>query len=182
MVIKVSKKPGSALSFKIMSLIHDNRFRHKFSDPDETLRTAGLKMGLQVLEVGCGPGFFTIPAARIVGDEGCIFAVDIHPLAIKKVQEKIKKEKAMNVKTILVNATETGLPDQSIDLVFLFGLPRFIRNKPLFLDLLNEMYRLLRINGLISIKSSRKEIVDLVGSKKFTLQEYKKGIFLFTKE
>jgi len=45
-----------------------------------------------VLEVGCGPRFFTIPAEKIVGKEGFVYAVDVHPLAIERVKGKIKKE------------------------------------------------------------------------------------------
>ncbi len=58
----MSRKHGSKWAFEMMSLIHDNLFRRKFSDPHKTLETAGLKPRQKVLEVGYGPGFFTIPA------------------------------------------------------------------------------------------------------------------------
>jgi len=47
-----------------MSLIHDNPLRRKCSNPYKTLEEAGLKSGQKVLEIGCGPGFFTIPTAK----------------------------------------------------------------------------------------------------------------------
>ncbi|MFX0142344.1 MAG: class I SAM-dependent methyltransferase [Candidatus Hodarchaeota archaeon] len=101
---------------------------------------AGLKPGQQVLEVGCGPGFFTIPATKIVTASGTIYALDIHPLAKKRVKEKIKAEKLTNVKTIIANATDTGLPDRSVDLAFFFGVPRIFRNESLFQEILDEIY------------------------------------------
>jgi len=81
-------KHMSNLSFRILALIHDNPIRSVFCDPYKRLRVAGLKRGQKVLEVGCGPGFFTIPAAKIVGEEGAVYAADVHPLAIERVKGK----------------------------------------------------------------------------------------------
>lgn len=166
----------------MMSIIHDNPLRRKFSKPLKTLEDAGLKSGHVVLEIGCGPGFFTIPAAQIVSETGKVFALDIHPLAMKRVQEKIKKEGVTNVETVLADAADTGISDQSIDVAFLFGLPRLLRDENLFHDILDELYRVLRFEGIISIKSSDKKLVEAVESKNFSYLEYKNGIFLFTKK
>ncbi len=175
------RKPGSNWAFKMMSIIHDNPFRRKFSNPWKILEEAGLKSGQRVLEIGCGPGFYTIPAAQIVSETGIIFALDIHPLAIKRVEEKIKKEGISNVKTILTDAADTGISDQSIDLAFLFGLPRLLRDVDLFSEILEEMFRVIRSGGIISIKSSNKKIIETVESKMFSFLTHKNGILLFTK-
>ena len=78
----------SNFAFRIISRMHDNPFLPLFRNPDKLLKAAGLKSGQKVLEVGCGPGFFTIPAAKIVGEEGFVYAVDVHPLAIRRVKAK----------------------------------------------------------------------------------------------
>ena len=77
--------------FKMMSLVHETLYG-LFRDPYEALNAAGLEPGQEVLEVGCGPGFFTAPAARIVGEKGNVCALDINPLAVKRAQQKIKAE------------------------------------------------------------------------------------------
>ncbi|MFX1508061.1 MAG: class I SAM-dependent methyltransferase [Promethearchaeota archaeon] len=177
----MSRSHGSKWAFKMMSLIHDNPFRRKFSNPQKILEDAGLKSGQQVLEVGCGPGFFTIPAAKIVTASGTIYALDIHPLAKKRVEEKIKTEKLTNVKTILASATDTGLPDHSIDLAFFFGVPRMLRNESLFQEILAEIYRVLRDSGIISIKTS-KEISGIMEKKQFSFIKIQKGIQIFKKK
>ena len=146
----------------MMSLIHDNPFRRKFSNPENTLKAAGLKPGLTILEVGCGPGFFTIPTAKIVTNTGMVYALDIHPLAIERVQEKIKKNHVTNVKTILASATKTELPDHSIDLAFLFGIIHRINE--VFEEILEEMYRILRVNGILSIQKSRPSKEDIIAA------------------
>ena len=44
--------------------------------PGETLRTLGVQKGMSVAEVGCGNGYFALPAARIT-DPGTVYALDI---------------------------------------------------------------------------------------------------------
>ncbi|MBE9471268.1 MAG: methyltransferase domain-containing protein, partial [Chloroflexi bacterium] len=70
------------MHFKMMSLVHETLYG-LFRDPYKALNAAGLEPGQKVLEVGCGPGFFTIPAAKTVGEKGSVCALDISPLAIE---------------------------------------------------------------------------------------------------
>ncbi len=44
--------------------------------PEAVLRDAGLKEGGYIADIGCGPGFFTIPASMIVGPGGLVYALD----------------------------------------------------------------------------------------------------------
>ena len=54
-------------------------------NPYRLLRAAGLDDMQKVVEVGCGPGFFTIPAVRIVGEKGHVYAIDVNHKALKRV-------------------------------------------------------------------------------------------------
>ncbi len=143
------RRPMSDSHFRCMSLIHDNPLRRFLDNPVKTLKAAGIQMGQQVLEVGCGPGFFTIPAAKLVGDNGCIHAIDLHPLAIKMVEEKLQKTSLTNVKVRIADAAKTELPTESIDLVFLFGV---IHSLPLAL-VLPELHRVLRTDGALAVQT-----------------------------
>jgi len=67
----------------MISFMHDNPLPPIFRNPYKLLEAAGLKPGQRVLEVRCGSGFFTIPVAKIVGNEGFVHAVDVHPRAIE---------------------------------------------------------------------------------------------------
>jgi Methylase involved in ubiquinone/menaquinone biosynthesis len=172
----MNRKPEPDWAFKMMSLIHDNPLRQILTDPYKILKTAGLCSGQRAVEIGPGPGFFTIPAAKIVGEKGIVYAIDIHPLAIKRIQEKIRKEGITNVKAILADASQTGLPDQSVDLAFLFGIVHHI-DKDLE-AVLNELCRILRIGGVLSIQSSSsKRLVELVERNGFVYSRDKDRIF-----
>lgn len=172
----------SNFTFGIISLMHDNSLLPIFRNPYRLLEAAGLKSGQKVLEVGCGPGFFTIPAAKIVGEEGSIYVVDVHPLAIKKVKEKVEREGIKNVNPILVNASDTGLPDQSIDLAFIFGL-RYIAGG--LENLISEMYRILKPEGVLSFEKTRgseKKLISEVEREEFIYSKKEARIFLFVKK
>jgi len=136
------------IHFKMMSLVHETLYG-LLRDPCKALNAAGLKPGQKVLEVGCGPGFFTIPTAKIVGEKGSVCALDINPLAVERVQQKIKKEGVTNVKTILADAAQTGLPDQSFDLIFVFGFAHSVGDME---NILTELHRLLKPAGILSVE------------------------------
>ena len=67
----------------IMSFVMDSPLRRKLNDPLKTLAGARVKRGQKVLEVGCGTGYFTVSAAKLVGDSGLIYAIDSYPPAIE---------------------------------------------------------------------------------------------------
>jgi ubiquinone/menaquinone biosynthesis C-methylase UbiE len=171
----------SNFSFRIISLMHDNPLLPIFRNPQRLLKSAGLKPGQKVLEVGCGPGFFTIPAAKIVENEGVVYAVDVHPLAIERVKEKIEREGIKNITPILANASDTGLPDRSIDLAFIFGL-RYIAGGLEYV--IAEIQRILKPGGVLSFgktKGSEKRLIEEVERGEFVYSGRQARIFLFTK-
>ena len=69
----------SDFSFRVMSL--EFRLRDFFRPPERILREAGIRNGMTVLDFGCGPGGFSLAAAKLVGPDGRVYAVDNHPLA-----------------------------------------------------------------------------------------------------
>jgi demethylmenaquinone methyltransferase/2-methoxy-6-polyprenyl-1,4-benzoquinol methylase len=132
-----------------MAPVMESPLRRKFFDPVKTLKVAGVQLGQEILEVGCGTGFFTIHAAELVGHEGHVYAIDPHPLAIEQVSSKIRDAGLSNIGLIKANALESGLASDCIDLVLLFGV---IPSPTLPLDrLLPEMRRLLKPNGILAV-------------------------------
>jgi len=165
----------------MISLMHDNPLLPLLKNPYRSLQTAGLRAGQKVVEVGCGPGFFTVPAAKIVGAEGIVYAIDINPRAVKRVEEKMWKCGIDNIKLILGNAANSDLQNGSIDLAFIFGL-RYIAGG--LSSLISEMHRLIKDGGILSFEKttgSEDTLVDEVERGGFIKTEKKGRILVFAK-
>ena len=67
----------------------DNRFRRILQNPLKILRPY-ICEGMTVLDIGCGPGFFTIDMARLVGKSGRVIAVDLQSGMLKRLEKKIR--------------------------------------------------------------------------------------------
>lgn len=67
----------------------DTKFRRWLQNPERILKPY-IKEGMIVLDFGCGPGFFSIPLAQMVGESGKVFAVDLQDGMLQKLREKIE--------------------------------------------------------------------------------------------
>lgn len=70
------------------SFILDTMFRRWFQNPRKILSTY-IKEGMIVLDIGCGPGFFSIDIAQMVGRSGRVIACDVQEEMLRKIREKI---------------------------------------------------------------------------------------------
>jgi len=137
-------KPMSNFDFKFMSVGY--KFRDFFLPRKNILKEVGIKLGFYVLDYGCGPGSYIIPLAELVGESGKIYALDIHPLAIRKVQNIASKNQLGNVETILSDC-QTILPDNTLDAVLLYDAFHHLSNPDL---VLRELHRILKPDGILS--------------------------------
>ena len=172
---------ASGLAFWMISVMHDNPLLPHLKNPYRLLEAAGLKPGQKVLEVGCGPGFFTIPAAKMVGEKGLVYAIDVNHRATKRVEEKMQKYGIVNIKPILGNAADSGSPEQSIDLVFVFGL-RYVAGG--LSNLISGIHTILKPEGILSFEKttgSDEQLLDEVETAGFTFTEKKGRILIFEK-
>ncbi|MCP8314851.1 MAG: methyltransferase domain-containing protein [archaeon] len=111
------------------------------------LRRSGLKSGQNVLEVGCGTGFYTIKASEIV-KEGIVHSLDIQDLALAKVMKKVEENKVKNVMLVMADAQNLPFKEQAFDIAFLFTVIGEIPKKEIALK---ELHRVLKPDGLLSI-------------------------------
>ncbi len=135
--------------FKPAGILMGSRVRGWLMNPVKTLQGAGIQPGQTVLEVGCGTGFFTIPAAELIGDQGSLVAMD--PLAdyTKVVSKKVQSAGLKNVRVVKRDALDTKLDTASIDKALLFGVipfPMLPLNR-----LLPEMHRVLKPKGTMAV-------------------------------
>jgi SAM-dependent methyltransferase len=128
------------------SWIVDNPLRRW--DVRHALTRAGLRNGETVLEVGPGPGAFTVDAARQVGTEGLLIAVDIQPEMIAQTESRVHKAGLTNVETHVANAYNLPVEDSTVDRAFLITvLPEI----PDPVQALREIHRVIKPGGIVSI-------------------------------
>jgi len=95
----------------------NNPIRRRYARP--VLDRVGIRPGECVLELGPGPGAFTVEAARRVGTEGRLIAVDIQPEMIAQVEKRVREAGLTNVDTHVADAYHLPLEDASVDRAFL---------------------------------------------------------------
>jgi len=173
-------KPMSNFDFQFMSLGY--RFRDFFLPRMNILKEVGIKPGFRVLDYGCGPGSYIIPLAELVGESGKVYALDIHPLAIRKVQCIASKKQLANVETILSDC-KTGLPDDSLDVVLLYDIFHHLSDPDVVLE---ELHRVLKPDGILSFSDhhmKENEIVSgVTNSGLFRLLRKGQRTYTFLKE
>ena len=96
----------------------DETVRRKWHDPETTLKGVGLRPGMVFMDIGCGYGFFAIPAAELVGEKGRVYAVDIDDSAIDRLKRKAAEKGLRNVTATVGAAEETVFCDECADMVF----------------------------------------------------------------
>jgi ubiquinone/menaquinone biosynthesis C-methylase UbiE len=149
-------KPMSNFDFQFMSVGY--KIRDFFLPRLDVLKEVGIKQGFHVLDYGCGPGGYIIPLAELVGESGKVYALDIHPLAIHKVQAIASKKQLTNVKTILSDC-QTGLPDNSLDVVLLYDAFHHLSDPEV---VLNELHRVLKPDGILSFNDHHMKEREIV--------------------
>ena len=128
------------------SWLVDNPLRRRYMAP--VLGRIGIRHGDRVLELGPGPGAFTVGAAELVGPEGRLIAVDVQPEMIAKLAARLQQAGLTNVVTHVASAYELPLEDGSVDTAFLITVLPEIPDRS---RALAELHRVLRPGGVLSI-------------------------------
>jgi ubiquinone/menaquinone biosynthesis C-methylase UbiE len=138
----------------------------------EILQRLGIKGGQIVLDFGCGSGTYTIPTAKMVGEQGKVYALDKNK---KVLNELMRKAKSAGLRNIIKRMDTSGeskidLTDESVDVVLLFDVfhryyfPRANDRR----GLLTEIRRIMKPSASISVwpkhmESDAKEEIEAAG-------------------
>jgi len=98
----------------------DESNRRKIMDPDAILTKAGMKAGMTLVDIGCGQGYFALPAARIAGPKGKVYGIDIDEEGLEHI-DSIASGERLNIRTILGEAESAVACEGCADVVF-FGI------------------------------------------------------------
>ena len=174
---------------KMVELISNSLFRILSSmialrdilvDIDKVIEEIGIQQGNIVLDYGCGIGSFSIPSAKIVGDNGKVYALDIHPLALKRTKKKAQKKGLTNIEFINSDC-DTSLNDESVDFVLFYDMLESLLTPQ---KQLQEIHRILKSDGILCAKdihSDDKILSTITCNNLFELKIKSKKQFMFIK-
>jgi len=161
----------------------DNPVRRRYMG--RVVDRTGIRPGERVLELGPGPGAFTLEAARRAGAEGRLITVDIQPQMIAQVERRVRDAGLANVETHVASAYALPLHDASLDRAFLITV---LPEVPEPARALAELHRVLRPDGVLSITEEfydphylfLPETVRLAEAAGFRLEEHLGNLWVYT--
>ena len=142
-------RPGLTPLRAIPSLNMPLRWKF-FGTPERILDRAGISPGMQVLEIGPGPGFVTVPLAGRVSalTGGSVTCVEIQPEMIARLGERLQTAQVPNVEVLQGDGRQLPLPESRFDVVLLIDV---VGETPDELALFRECARVLKPGGVLAV-------------------------------
>jgi ubiquinone/menaquinone biosynthesis C-methylase UbiE len=148
----------SNLWFRLMAA--EFKIRDALKPRIRIIEEVGIREGFKVLDFGCGPGGYVLPATKLVGEKGKLYALDAMPTAINMVKKIIKKNNLKNVETILSNLN-TELLDNIIDVALLYDVFHDLENQR---AVLQELHRVLKPSGTLSFSDHHMNETSIISA------------------
>ncbi len=109
--------------------------RRVWQDPVKIAKDIGIGEGMTVADLGCGPGFFVLPIASMVGEKGKVYAVDADPAMLHHLRIGIERcgMDGKRVKVVEADISRTGIPSGSVDVTLLANILHDVEDRKQFL-------------------------------------------------
>ena len=116
-----------------MTNIQAEKFNQKASNPknkpDTIIEVVSLREGQSIADIGAGGGYFSLRFAEIVGENGCVYAVDTNHKFIEFINQRAKEHKLNNIYPILTREDKLDLPEKSLDVIFMRNVTHHLSNR-----------------------------------------------------
>jgi len=121
--------------------------RNIFLSVNNLIERLDIKENYNVLEVGPGPGYFSIPVARKL-KTGKLILADIQPEMLEYAKKRFSKKKTGNVAYYLCNGKTFDFSDNSFDVIYMVAVLGEVENKEAYI---REFSRMLKKGGIVSV-------------------------------
>jgi ubiquinone/menaquinone biosynthesis C-methylase UbiE len=128
--------------------------REQEEDCETMVKALNVQPGQTVCDMGCGNGFYTLKLAKLVGEQGRVYAVDIQREMLGLLEESAKDENFDNVETVLGTVVDPKLPEASMDLVLLVDVYHEFSHPE---QMLAAIRKSLKPNGRVALVEFRGE-------------------------
>jgi ubiquinone/menaquinone biosynthesis C-methylase UbiE len=108
-------------------------FNKKASDPknkpDQILEAISLKPGMNIADIGSGGGYFSLRFAKIVGEEGKVYAVDTNSNLLNFVKNSANAKGLDNIIPTIASGDSLNIPKNSLDFIFMRNVTHHLKNR-----------------------------------------------------
>jgi ubiquinone/menaquinone biosynthesis C-methylase UbiE len=136
---------------------HAGKSSKAFLNAEQVLKETGLKIGDKFLDIGCGEGYFSVAASKIVGNQGKVYAVDTYEQSILALREQIHRDNINNIEAIIADVTrKIPLTHAIVDVCFMANLLHgFLANKEVG-STMTEVARVMKSGGTLAVVDFKK--------------------------
>ncbi|HNS22647.1 MAG TPA: methyltransferase domain-containing protein [Sedimentisphaerales bacterium] len=160
------------------------RVRDLIRPPARVLLNVGVKTGMTVLDFGCGPGGFSLAAARIVEPEGLVYALDVQQAALESVRRAAIRRGISNLHPIPADQV-SQVPEESVDIALLYDVLHIVIEPVATREILLSIHRVLKPDGVLSVSDHHLQEASLLtkvtGSGLYRPAGHIAGVFQFKK-
>ena len=126
-------------------------------NPDLVFGEFRLGGGITFLDMGCGRGEYAIAASKIMGDEGCVYAVDLWEQGISSLRDEVAARGIKNLKPMVADVGRMiSIEDNSVDICFMATVFHDLVLADTADRAMAEVVRVLKKNGLLAIIEFKK--------------------------
>jgi ubiquinone/menaquinone biosynthesis C-methylase UbiE len=111
-----------------------------------------MKVGGAAVDIGCGPGYWTIPMAKLIGPSGRVYAVDLEETMLATLRTRVERYRDLNIQVLRSTEDRLPLPARSVDFAFLACVLHELEGP----GTLREAARVLRPGGILGIVEWKK--------------------------
>ena len=150
-LIRIIRKTHHSPAPAFIGRFLDSRFRRRAQPPDKFIERSGIKPGMTVIDLGCGSGAFTTFVARVVGEQGRVYAVDIQPEMLQQLERKLARpenQDIINIEMRQASAYDLPFEDGYFDLVYMVTVLPEIHDRG---RALREVRRVLKPGGILAV-------------------------------
>jgi ubiquinone/menaquinone biosynthesis C-methylase UbiE len=106
----------------------DSKIRRWLQNPQKIL-SPFIKEGMKVLDIGCGPGFFSVEMAKMVGAHGKVYAVDLQEGMLQKLHDKIRGTSLEKIIQLIKCEKDKIVISEKVDFILAFYMIHEVPDK-----------------------------------------------------
>jgi len=122
----------------------NNRIRSFLSPPVELISKLDIGKADVVVDFGCGPGFFTVPLAKVAGK---VIGIDVSPRMLERAASYASRSK-VPIEFVRSDGTDIRLGDDSVDMILLNHVFHELKDRG---KVLSEFLRIMKLSGRLAI-------------------------------